>query len=421
MYQAIRRPVMLACAIAAGLLALPATAVDIDSPLYRGFYGFPAVTYTNPDNDRRLDEGIGGSLGLGFRFSPLLGIELSANTADLDRTDGNGQSALEGATASVLLFPSKSLRGIFVTFGVGTLESDNDGAMGSTFEGEAFEAGLGYMQALSFGRYDFAVRGDWRARHNNNDSGANANRDNVVDNYASLGLVLPFGLAEPPPEPPKTDAVDVVEAKYACEDGLDNDRDGKIDFPDDSGCESADDGDETNLPQCNDGIDNDGDGAADFPEDKGCETLADNTEDTQCDDPNPGEIVSLHGCGTGDVVTLIGVNFELDEAELEINARRILNFVAAELIKYPSIELELGGHTDATGSEAYNQDLSQRRADAVKDYLVSKGVDAGRLTAKGYGESKPVADNGTAAGRAENRRTELTITAGTAQRPSSSN
>ena len=71
--------------------------------------------------------------------------------------------------------------------------------------------------------------------------------------------------------------------------------------------------------------------------------------------------------------------------------------------------VEVAGHTDSTGAEEYNQGLSERRANSVKDYLVSKGVQAQRLQAKGYGESMPVASNDTKEGRAENRRVELIV------------
>ena len=69
--------------------------------------------------------------------------------------------------------------------------------------------------------------------------------------------------------------------------------------------------------------------------------------------------------------------------------------------------MEIGGHTDSTGEDAYNMGLSQRRAESVRSYLVSKGVKASRLEAKGYGETKPVASNDTNEGRAKNRRVEL--------------
>jgi OOP family OmpA-OmpF porin len=69
----------------------------------------------------------------------------------------------------------------------------------------------------------------------------------------------------------------------------------------------------------------------------------------------------------------------------------------------------VGGHTDSVGTDAYNQGLSERRAMAVKDYLVGKGVDGSRLSSMGYGESSPVASNDTADGRALNRRVELNL------------
>jgi outer membrane protein OmpA-like peptidoglycan-associated protein len=71
------------------------------------------------------------------------------------------------------------------------------------------------------------------------------------------------------------------------------------------------------------------------------------------------------------------------------------------------VNIEVAGHTDSRGSDAYNIKLSQRRAEAVRDYLISKGIAADRLSAKGYGESQPVADNATDEGRFKNRRVEL--------------
>jgi outer membrane protein OmpA-like peptidoglycan-associated protein len=74
---------------------------------------------------------------------------------------------------------------------------------------------------------------------------------------------------------------------------------------------------------------------------------------------------------------------------------------------WSEIKVEIEGHTDASGSEAHNLKLSQQRAESVRDYLVSKGVEASRLVAKGYGESQPIADNDSPEGMAKNRRVEL--------------
>ena len=75
----------------------------------------------------------------------------------------------------------------------------------------------------------------------------------------------------------------------------------------------------------------------------------------------------------------------------------------------PNIKVQISGHTDNTGTDEYNMQLSLDRAKAVADYLISKGIDAKRLTWRGYGASKPVADNTTEEGRAMNRRTEFTV------------
>lgn len=106
-------------------------------------------------------------------------------------------------------------------------------------------------------------------------------------------------------------------------------------------------------------------------------------------------------------VILRGVNFEFDKAVLLADSKLILDRVAASLIAHPEVKVEVAGHTDSDGSDAYNLKLSDRRAKSVRDYLITKGVPAARLTANGYGESRPTADNTTVEGRAENRRVEL--------------
>lgn len=108
-----------------------------------------------------------------------------------------------------------------------------------------------------------------------------------------------------------------------------------------------------------------------------------------------------------DVVVLKGVNFANDSARLTPESMVILDDVAQRLNKRGDIRAEVAGHTDDRGTADYNRSLSQKRAESVRGYLVSKGVDASRLTARGYGEDSPIADNKTSQGRAENRRVEL--------------
>jgi outer membrane protein OmpA-like peptidoglycan-associated protein len=85
----------------------------------------------------------------------------------------------------------------------------------------------------------------------------------------------------------------------------------------------------------------------------------------------------------------------------------VLQAVADMLSKDPTLKVEVQGHTDNVGADAYNQTLSEARARAVMDWLTKHGIPAARLTAKGYGKNKPVADNGSDEGRAKNRRVEI--------------
>jgi len=108
-------------------------------------------------------------------------------------------------------------------------------------------------------------------------------------------------------------------------------------------------------------------------------------------------------------IVLRGVNFDFDRAEIRPDAAVILDEAASMLNDNPGRNVSVAGHTDSVGTDAYNQSLSERRAAAVKDYLVSQGVDASRLSTSGYGESNPIASNDTADGRALNRRVELNL------------
>jgi len=132
-------------------------------------------------------------------------------------------------------------------------------------------------------------------------------------------------------------------------------------------------------------------------------------ERDKCPNTRKGAVVDLDGCEVEAVISLEGVHFDFDKATLRPEAKAVLDQAAGLLDKHERVVVEVAGHTDSVGSDAYNQGLSVRRADSVKNYLVSKGVNASRLTSRGYGESQPVASNDTDAGRAENRRVELIV------------
>ncbi|HEX2968364.1 MAG TPA: OmpA family protein [Bacteroidales bacterium] len=105
------------------------------------------------------------------------------------------------------------------------------------------------------------------------------------------------------------------------------------------------------------------------------------------------------------------VLFGFDKSEVTTDAESTLNKLVDVLNKYPDTDIELQGHTDDTGTEKYNQTLSEKRAKAVDGYLEEKGVPAKRIKVKGFGETVPKYDNTTESGRAQNRRVEFLITA----------
>jgi outer membrane protein OmpA-like peptidoglycan-associated protein len=110
------------------------------------------------------------------------------------------------------------------------------------------------------------------------------------------------------------------------------------------------------------------------------------------------------------LLVMDAVYFETGKTDISINSKPYLNMLAKMLVKYPKLQIEVAGHTDNVGSDAYNMNLSQGRAMSVMAYMQSQQSDlAGRLTAKGYGESMAKADNTTAEGRKLNRRTELQV------------
>ena len=143
----------------------------------------------------------------------------------------------------------------------------------------------------------------------------------------------------------------------------------------------------------------------------GCELDSDrdgvlNSNDL-CPQTLPGTEVDATGCDRTAAIVLEGVNFHTGSADLTEEAKQILDGVAASLSGLRTLKLEVGGHTDSSGAADLNRQLSQARAESVRDYLVDKGIAADILSAVGYGPDKPVADNATAEGRSLNRRVEL--------------
>jgi outer membrane protein OmpA-like peptidoglycan-associated protein len=222
---------------------------------------------------------------------------------------------------------------------------------------------------------------------------------------------------------------------------LDDDADGVFNGIDQ--CPNTPEGvavDETGCP-----LDSDGDGVVnaldrcpDTPPNtevdaSGCEVVRDSDGDgvpdaaDRCPNTAPDQPVDAAGCpvlfvieqgqfvtGQGERGPLVlqGVNFEISRSRLTEDSYAILDLVAASLLEYPDVRVEIGGHTDATGTDAINNPLSLARARAVMAYLARKGIPPERLEARGYGSTQPVATNTTAEGRRMNRRVELTVIGG---------
>lgn len=168
---------------------------------------------------------------------------------------------------------------------------------------------------------------------------------------------------------------------------LDSDGDGVPDYKDQ--CPGTPAGVEVNANGCP--LDSDGDGVPDYQD--------------QCPNTPAGAEVNALGC-EADLV-LENVHFEFDSAKLTSGAEDVLMDVAEKLAANEAVDVRLEGYTDSIGSAAYNKELSQRRADSVRDFLVAHGVERSNITTYGFGEQNPIATNETPAGRAMNRRVEL--------------
>jgi len=343
---------LIALAVAStSMISLAAQAGDFQDDRW---YVAPFGSFIQPGGDRNAKGGWGGGLGVGKIINEHFNVELKGFYQGLS-TDGgrNGRWDLTGGTADVQYFIFRDKFSPYTVLGLGAMNSSTNGDSGVGFIGEA---GAGFTYEL---HDNFLLRSDVRYRYNNNfnadlQPGTNEFHDLVVN----VGFVVPLGAkhhAAPKLDVPVTPAA-VVAPAPSCS-TLDSDNDG--------------------INDCNDA----------------------------CAGTIAGAKVDVNGCPVS--LELKGVNFKVDSAVLTPNAKSILDGVAQNLINFPQKnDIEVHGHTSSEGSDSHNLKLSQRRSQSVVSYLKQKGV-TNKLTARGYGEKLPVADNSTQEGRELNRRVEL--------------
>lgn len=335
-------------------------------------------------HDERIGDketALGGRFGFGGIFhrgaTSAMGIEVGIfhNPIKIDGSSGDKQT---GVMLDLMQFYSLGGLNPYLFAGVG-LVGERAGPSSGIFT--ALEAGGG----LRFGLTDSLTgRASLSAMSVHNDKLYDGT-DAFVDLRLNVGLMWPFGSAAP-----VATARPVARATDSDGDGLADDKDGCPSTPASTadGCPAA--------PVVQ--TDADGDGVYDSQD--------------ECSGTLAGLKVDARGCAVEtetQSVVLRGVTFLPGSATLTPEAKEVLGGAASALSGQESLQVELGGHTDAQGADAANMRLSQRRADSVRQYLIDKGVAGDRLTAKGYGESQPIADNNTLEGRQENRRVELKI------------
>lgn len=226
------------------------------------------------------------------------------------------------------------------------------------------------------------------------------------------------GVADDKDQCPNTPANVKVDSKGCA---LDSDGDGVADYLDK--CAATPAGVSVNAKGCP--LDSDADGVADYldkcpgtaagapvdakgcPKDSDGDGIADYLD--RCPGTANGVKVDNKGCKLSARIELRGVTFASNSAKLSSASSSVLDEMAATLKRYPDQRVEVAGHTDNKGARSYNVSLSQKRAEAVRKYLIDKGVAADKLTARGYGPDNAIADNNTRAGRASNRRVELRL------------
>ncbi len=383
--------------LAAGIaVAGVASAADDDR-----WYVAPMISGIDASTKRHVDDGPAGAyVAFGRKISDGWTMEITGSGMTMDGFDPNDQWGVE-----LDFLRAMNPDGRFSPYGLigaGYLKTQRErGGFDADTGNLMTTLGLGVLTRLSEGS-DVRLRSEVRYR-------TDLTSPTLSDVIFNLGIQAPFGEAAapapppPPPAPADSDGDGVPDSMDKCPG---TPRGSRVDS---SGCER----------------DSDGDGVADGRDRcpgtprgtkvdaRGCEMDSDKDgvadSKDKCPNTKAGVRVDVNGCEITEVIRLPGVNFELNSARLTEGSIRVLDDAAATLKKHSDLKVTVAGHTDSSGDAGYNQQLSQRRAESVMRFLVSKGVDAGRLNAKGYGEANPIADNSTREGRAKNRRVVLEL------------
>ncbi len=378
------------------------------------------------EGDQDLDDALTYSLGLGYNLTDSWSTEFVLNyfNADADSSAGDDTEGLVYRLDTLYHFMPESPLVPYIAGGLGGITLDPDHHSSDTDFLLNYGIGLKYFLNDSL-----ALRGDLRHIYAFGDP-----ENNFV---YSAGLTYSFGGQGKAPvhvaQPLDGDGDGVMDADDQCPGTppgvavdstgcpLDTDGDGVYDSFD--RCPGTPQGAPVDASGCP--LDTDGDGVYDYQDQcpataagvpvdkKGCpkDSDSDGVYDhlDKCPDTPAGLLVDKKGCP---ISMTLAIEFDVNKSDIKPAHHAELAKGAAFIKKYSDRKILIAGHTDSTGSAAYNQDLSRRRAESVRNYLIEKfGIDGSRLHARGFGETAPIASNNTAEGRQRNRRVELSCCA----------